>query len=73
MATINFKLDGQPCALGAAPGANLLDVLREDLLLCGTRFGCGAGECGACHVLLRRTPPLRARGAAGGGVTARVC
>jgi nicotinate dehydrogenase subunit A len=32
--------------------APLLDVLREDLGLKGTRFGCGAGECGACQVLV---------------------
>ncbi len=36
----------------APPSACLLDVLREGLGLTGTRFGCGSGECGACHVLV---------------------
>jgi nicotinate dehydrogenase subunit A len=45
-------VNGQVHRLQAAPQARLLDVLRDTLQLKGTRFGCGAGECGACHVLL---------------------
>ena len=50
--TIQVLLNGQARALEALPGARLLDVLRDDLGLCGTRLGCGSGDCGACHVLL---------------------
>jgi nicotinate dehydrogenase subunit A len=52
MATLQLRLNGETLTLDAPPGARLLDVLRDDLGLRGTRFGCGAGECGACHVLL---------------------
>jgi nicotinate dehydrogenase subunit A len=34
------------------PNATLLSVLRDDLGLCGTRFGCGSGQCGACYVIV---------------------
>lgn len=47
-----LRVNGQEHTLSAAPGARLLDVLRDELGLVGTRFGCGSGECGACHVLL---------------------
>lgn len=36
----------------ADASTSLLDVLRDELKLVGSRFGCGAGECGACHVLI---------------------
>jgi nicotinate dehydrogenase subunit A len=45
-------VNGRACEVAAPASARLLDVLREDLGLVGTRFGCGSGECGACHVLL---------------------
>lgn len=50
--TYNLNLNGKPCTVQAEETASLLDVLRNTLGLVGTRFGCGAGECGACHVLL---------------------
>jgi nicotinate dehydrogenase subunit A len=50
--TLNLNVNGRVHAVQAAPGARLLDVLRDDLGLVGTRFGCGANQCGACHVLL---------------------
>ena len=47
-----LRVNGADLEVRAAPGARLLDVLREDLGLKGTRFGCGENACGACHVLL---------------------
>ena len=49
---VQFTLNGNPCHSGAGDNALLLDVLRGDLGLTGTRFGCGANQCGACHVLV---------------------
>jgi len=49
---IRFKVNGAPAQVTANGGRRLLDVLREDLGLTGTKEGCGEGECGACSVLL---------------------
>jgi carbon-monoxide dehydrogenase small subunit len=48
--TISFTVNGEPCAVHAPPMKRLLDVLREDLRLTGTKEGCGEGECGSCSV-----------------------
>ena len=45
-------VNGEPRAFEAYPMARLLDVLREELRLTGTKEGCGEGECGACSVLV---------------------
>lgn len=50
--TISFTLNGKPVVIDSHPAKRLLDVLREDLRLTGTKEGCGIGECGACTVLL---------------------
>ena len=50
--TIHFKVNGRGESVRAHPLARLLDVLREDLRLTGTKEGCGEGECGACAVLV---------------------
>ena len=52
MSHIHFTLNGQPRRVDVPPMKRLLDVLREDLHLTGTKEGCGEGECGACSVLL---------------------
>ncbi|NOZ62187.1 MAG: (2Fe-2S)-binding protein [Calditrichaeota bacterium] len=50
--TINFILNHKPVSVTCSPNKRLLDVLREDFQLTGTKEGCGIGECGACTVLL---------------------
>lgn len=54
--TIQFTVNGLPRTVAAAPGVMLLDVLRDDLGLTGTKKGCGGGECGACTVLIDGKP-----------------
>jgi carbon-monoxide dehydrogenase small subunit len=49
---IELQVNGVPVQVRAAPMSRLLDVLREELRLTGTKEGCGEGECGACAVLL---------------------
>ncbi len=49
---INCTVNGEAVTLNAYPMARLLDVLREELRLTGTKEGCGEGECGACSVLI---------------------
>jgi carbon-monoxide dehydrogenase small subunit len=50
--TISFSLNGQPVRVTAEESRALLWVLREDLGLTGTKFGCGLSLCGACTVLV---------------------
>jgi aerobic carbon-monoxide dehydrogenase small subunit len=49
---MKFTVNGRSCEVNVAPMKRLLDVLREDLALTGTKEGCGEGECGACSVLI---------------------
>lgn len=50
--SVRFELNGTPCALQLDESVTLLDALRTELGLTGTRFGCGAEQCGACHVMV---------------------
>ena len=51
-AHIEFTLNGEPAEVAFAPHKTLLEVLREDLGLMGTKHGCELGECGTCSVLV---------------------
>ena len=53
---MRFTLNGKTRNVPAAPMKRLLDVLREECGLTGTKEGCGEGECGACTVLLDGLP-----------------
>ena len=56
--TLSFSVNGNKVLLDTVPTRRLLDILREDLNLTGTKEGCGEGECGACTVLLNGKPVL---------------
>ena len=53
---MRFTLNGTRRTVAAHPMKRLLDVLREDCQLTGTKEGCGEGECGACTVLVDGAP-----------------
>jgi aerobic carbon-monoxide dehydrogenase small subunit len=67
---VSLKLNGQSTTVRAYPMERLLDVLRQQLGLSGTKEGCGEGECGSCSVLMNGelvtsclVPVLQAQGA----------
>ena len=51
-ADVRFRVNGREVAVQVHPMARLLDVLRLELRLTGTKEGCGEGECGACAVIV---------------------
>jgi aerobic-type carbon monoxide dehydrogenase small subunit (CoxS/CutS family) len=57
-AVVSLRVNGEAAEVAFAPYKTLLEVLREDLNLCGTKHGCELGECGACAVLLDGQPVL---------------
>ncbi len=67
---VSFTINGETVGVEAHPMARLLDVVRQQLNLTGTKEGCGEGECGACAVLINGelvnsclTPVLQVEGA----------
>jgi nicotinate dehydrogenase subunit A len=55
MPTFSLRVNGRVHRVGAEPGDSLLTVLRDDLGLTGSKYGCGEGQCGACTVLIDST------------------
>jgi aerobic-type carbon monoxide dehydrogenase small subunit (CoxS/CutS family) len=53
---LDLQVNGQTHRIEADPAKSLLSVLRDDLDLTGSKYGCGEGECGACTVLLDNRP-----------------
>lgn len=54
--TVRFRVNGTQRSVTTDPQRRLLDVLREDLQLTGTKYGCGEGQCSACLVHLDGVP-----------------
>src|SRR6478736_9702064 len=52
MPSVRFRLNGAETDIDADPDRSLLDILRGQLGITGAHFGCGAGECGACNVII---------------------
>jgi carbon-monoxide dehydrogenase small subunit len=68
--TVQMNVNGESRTVSVSPMKRLLDVLREDLQLTGTKEGCGEGECGSCSVRMNGelvnsclVPALQAEGA----------
>jgi len=55
---LSLNINGEDLQVSVAPYKTLLEVLREDLVLTGTKHGCELGECGACTVLVDGQPLL---------------
>ena len=58
VALVSFRVNGETVAAAFAPHKTLLEVLREDLRLTGTKHGCELGECGTCAALVDGKPVL---------------
>jgi len=56
MPSFQFRLNGVEINVDADPVRSLLDILRGQLGMTGPHFGCGAGECGACNVIIGDRP-----------------
>jgi carbon-monoxide dehydrogenase small subunit len=70
MEKLNVTINGQPVSADVDPSSRLVDFLRDNLLLKGTKIGCGKGTCGACTVIMNGKavyscviPVMRAEGA----------
>ncbi len=54
--TVNFFLNDEPVELAVEANKTMLNILRDELCFTGTKEGCGAGECGACTVIVDGKP-----------------
>jgi aerobic-type carbon monoxide dehydrogenase small subunit (CoxS/CutS family) len=57
-AHLSLRINGEPAEFLFEPNKSLLELLREDAALSGTKHGCELGECGACAVLMNGRPVL---------------
>ncbi|MEM0000517.1 MAG: (2Fe-2S)-binding protein [Desulfurococcaceae archaeon] len=58
MVKVSFKVNGELVELDVKPNELLINTLRERLMLTGTKYGCGIGECGGCTVVVDGEPVL---------------
>ena len=69
---LTLLVNGKEYSADAAPEATLLNVLRDDLGLTGTKYGCGEGQCGACTVLIEGSAVRSCRTQAGSAVGKKI-
>lgn len=55
---IQLKINGDPCEFLVEPNTLLMNLLRNEMELTGTKYGCGTGQCGGCTVLVNGDPVL---------------
>ena len=55
---IQMRINGEPCEFWVEPNALLMNLLRNEMELTGTKYGCGTGQCGGCTVLVNGEPVL---------------
>ena len=55
---IQMRINGEPCEFLVEPNTLLMNLLRNDMELTGTKYGCGTGQCGGCTVLVNGEPIL---------------
>ncbi len=55
---IQLRINGEPCEFLVEPNTLLINLLRDQVQLTGTKYGCGTGQCGACTVLVNGDPIL---------------
>ena len=53
---ITFSVNGEPCEIAVIPNRSLLDALRSEAGLTGTKKGCDVGECGSCTIIMNGKP-----------------
>ncbi|MGD2038773.1 MAG: (2Fe-2S)-binding protein [Desulfobacterales bacterium] len=55
---IQLRINGEPCEFWVEPNTLLINLLRNEMALTGTKYGCGTGQCGGCTVLVNGEPIL---------------
>jgi len=55
---IQMRINGEPCEFLVEPNTLLMNLLRNEMELTGTKYGCGTGQCGGCTVLVNGEPVL---------------
>ncbi len=55
---IQMRINGEPCEFLVEPNTLLMNLLRNEMELTGTKYGCGTGQCGGCTVLVNSEPVL---------------